>query len=343
MTSTANYSSSQGGDDEIVVNLPAGKVGLGFEKESCPPVVSGFKHSCQIKGEIRIGDQVTALILPNGHYLADLTSQELLTHLKDHRMSTNRRLVVRVSRDPEDVQIPEQAVAPPLKRPSNHNQVQEKPLDEVVPTAECRHALSLCFGCFREIPDVEYEDFRFTDRELSWDLNDLGKEMAPSGCDRAKVSLYMVFQVLLSIYYAAVYGIIYSGFHDYYPYPVVENNNTSINTFLTLLTDEENFTCDEDNITYYLNGTGPLRDETKGWTTNSGFYRIIGIYFAIAIVFFLGFIAHGLYTGKFNRLVLLVKFRYQSRRLKPKKLAAAYTIMCNARTFTGVLMGEYCK
>ena len=51
----------------------------------------------------------------------------------------------------------------------------------------------------------------------------------------------------------------------------------------------------------------------------------------------MSFIAHRLYTGKYNQLLLIVKFTRDGddQALKPEKLAVAYTIMCNAKTFTG--------
>lgn len=79
---------------EVVVTLPPGLLGIRFQKNSCPPLVSEVVDTCPIPDKVKVGDTITSLILPDKTTLNDLTSAELVKTLTQHKESSRRKIVV---------------------------------------------------------------------------------------------------------------------------------------------------------------------------------------------------------------------------------------------------------
>jgi hypothetical protein len=189
--------------------------------------------------------------------------------------------------------------------------------------------------------DVSNDELR-APRPLSWDRRNLHTQVADPGWQN-KFNWKMVSQVGLSVMYAIIYGVSFSGLNPYYEW-TLESGETGEVTLESVLTDEDSFVCD--NTTFYLNGTGPLVPSTTVVIDN-GFYDVLqsmGEYWGISIAFFVLFVIARLYSGKYNQLLLLVKFRKgEDGEVKPAKLSLAYTIMCNAKSFSSVVFKDLCK
>jgi hypothetical protein len=71
----------------------------------------------------------------------------------------------------------------------------------------------------------------------------------------------------------------------------------------------------------------------------------MGSYWGISIAYFVVFIVLRLFSGKYNQMILLVQFDEdeQSENVKPAKLSVAYTIMCNAKSFSNIVFKDLCK
>jgi Ca2+-binding EF-hand superfamily protein len=85
---------SSEGYAERLIALPAGRVGIRFNKGISPPEIAGTKPTCKVARKVHVGDIVTALILPNGTVVEDFTPNELLDHLARHVSSEGRKLIV---------------------------------------------------------------------------------------------------------------------------------------------------------------------------------------------------------------------------------------------------------
>mmetsp|Transcript_2024 Transcript_2024/g.3642 ORF Transcript_2024/g.3642 Transcript_2024/m.3642 type:complete len:175 (+) Transcript_2024:414-938(+) len=164
----------------------------------------------------------------------------------------------------------------------------------------------------------------------------------------------MVVQVALSIFYAIVYGLSFIGLNPYYEWPLDSSSTTSTTTtgalqvgIISALTDEKYFTCQDK--TFFLNETGPLMNyDEESIVYDDGTYDVLknlGIYWGISIAFFVAFVISRLYSGRYNQLLLVVKFKLGENGavVKPIKLYFAYTLMCNAKSFSNVVFMDLCK
>lgn len=69
-------------------------------------------------------------------------------------------------------------------------------------------------------------------------------------------------------------------------------------------------------------------------------------YWGISIAYFVVFIVLRLVSGKYNQMILLVQFNGDEdehrKKVKPAKLSVAYTIMCNAKSFSNIVFKDLC-
>lgn len=105
--SSLEGSSSSESSYEYIVTLPPGSVGLKFKKNSWPPVIGGFKETCQITHKVKVGDRVTAFILPDGTLVEEFDIHELQHRLKDYATSSKRKLVISSAAAPNERRSPQ--------------------------------------------------------------------------------------------------------------------------------------------------------------------------------------------------------------------------------------------
>lgn len=138
----------------------------------------------------------------------------------------------------------------------------------------------------------------------------------------------------------------------YYEWPLDLSSSTSTAqslevAFSSVLTDEEYFTCQDKE--FFLNETGPLLrlDDSYDVVYVDGNYNLLknmGAWWGITIAFFVTFIVFRIWSGQYNILLLVVKFKVDNvSKVKPTKLSFAYTIMCNAKSFSNVVFQNLCK
>jgi len=202
--------------------------------------------------------------------------------------------------------------------------------------------------------DVSLDDWCIR-KPLSMRLSHLDDQVGDKGW-KDKFNRQMVVQVGLSIFYAIIYGLSFVGLNAYYAWPLDEEPTSTSTTTSTsnlnvdiysVLTDEEYFQCE--NKTFFANETGPLLSYKSSHTIvyENGYYEILknmGAYWGISIAFFVAIIVFKIYEGKYNQLILVVKFKEdKDGKLKPAKLSFAYTIMCNAKSFSNVVFMDLCK
>lgn len=188
--------------------------------------------------------------------------------------------------------------------------------------------------------DVDVKEFCIP-RPMSWDRRKLNAEVAERGW-KNKFNITMAVQVGLSTMYAIVYGLSFAGLNAYYEWPLEMTTDEEV-ALEAVLTDEDYFMCD--GTTFYLNGTGPIGSENVVYDNSTyEVLRNMGIYWGLSIGFFVLFIIAKLYLGQYNQLLLLVKFeKDDDDEVKPVKLSFAYTIMCNAKSFSNVVFTDLCK
>jgi hypothetical protein len=190
-------------------------------------------------------------------------------------------------------------------------------------------------------------------KPLSWKYSDIDNQVGDKGWQN-KLTFKMVVQVALSIFYAIVYGLSFIGLNPYYEWPLDSSSTTSTTTtgalqvgIISALTDEKYFTCQDK--TFFLNETGPLMNyDEESIVYDDGTYDVLknlGIYWGISIAFFVAFVISRLYSGRYNQLLLVVKFKLSENGavVKPIKLSFAYTLMCNAKSFSNVVFMDLCK
>jgi hypothetical protein len=198
--------------------------------------------------------------------------------------------------------------------------------------------------------DVSLDDAQV--KPLSWKYSDIDNQVGDKGWQN-KFTIRMIVQVALSIFYAIVYGLSFIGLHPYYEWPLDSSSTTSRTTtgsvqvgVISALTDEEYFTCQDK--TFFLNETGPLMNyDEESILYDDGIYDVLknmGIYWGISIAFFVAFVISRLYSGRYNQLLLVVKFKLSENDavVKPIKLSFAYTLMCNAKSFSNVVFMDLC-
>jgi hypothetical protein len=177
---------------------------------------------------------------------------------------------------------------------------------------------------------------------LSWRLKDVNVQVAEKGWQN-KFNKKMAVQLLLTIMYAVIYGVSFIGINAYYQWPL-EMSTTEV-YFKSVMTNEENFECE--GTTFYLNETGPLVYNNQylyDSVSSTEILQNLGYYWGISIAFFVIFVITRLYSGQYNQLLLLVKFKEdEAGTLKPVKLSFAFTIMCNAKSFSSVVFKDLCK
>lgn len=190
---------------------------------------------------------------------------------------------------------------------------------------------------------VEDDDDIRAPRPLSWDRRNLHVQVADPGW-KNKFNLKMVVQVGLSVMYAIIYGISFTRLNPYYKWPLTMDSTGEV-VLESVLTDEEAFVCE--GTKYFLNETGPILDSaTKVVYSNSTheLLLIMGQYWGISIAFFVIFIIARLCSGRYNQLLLLVQFgKDEDGEVKPAKLSFAFTIMCNAKSFSSTVFKDLCK
>jgi hypothetical protein len=202
--------------------------------------------------------------------------------------------------------------------------------------------------------DVSLDDWQQPE-PLSWKLSDQYKKVGDTGW-RNKFNIRMAVQVGLSIFYAIVYGLSFRGLKPYYEWPLDDlSSSTSLSQslpvdFSSVLTDEEYFVCQDKE--YFLNQTGPLLrlDDSYDIVYSNGTHLLLqnmGLCWGITIAFFVAFIVFRVWSGQYNVLLLVVKFKEDinesgRRVIKPVKLSFAYTIMCNAKSISNVVFQSLC-
>jgi hypothetical protein len=98
-----------------------------------------------------------------------------------------------------------------------------------------------------------------------------------------------------------------------------------------------------------LNETGPILDvnnlDIVYDNADNDLVQALGYYWGLLIAFFASFIVIRLRSGQFNQLLLLVKFKKDKKdgKIKPQKMSFAWTIMCNAKTFSSIAFKNLCK
>lgn len=201
------------------------------------------------------------------------------------------------------------------------------------------------------VDDVSEDDVRPPPSPLSRNISDINAQVGIKGW-KAKFNIKMIVQVVLSIFYAIVYGISFAGLNPYYAWPL-DQDSTSTTTRTTwtvginsILTNEEYFQCEDKTL--YANETGPLvsYESTYNIVYDNGASEILksmGAYWGISIAFFIVFVIIKLYSGKYNQLIYVVSFKEDDNGVKPAKLSFAYTIMCNAKTFSNVVFMDLCE
>ena len=73
-TETVISSAGQATASEVVVSLSPGAHGLRFRKASSPPYIAEILDDCPIADQIKVGDTISALMLPDNTMMTDLTS-----------------------------------------------------------------------------------------------------------------------------------------------------------------------------------------------------------------------------------------------------------------------------
>lgn len=141
-----------------------------------------------------------------------------------------------------------------------------------------------------------------------------------------------------AIYYAIVVSLkLTTQSNYYYTYP----SDRMHGTLEVVLSDEESFYCN--GTTYHLNNTGPLKGQTGEYTTNMDDLNL-GPYIGFAIVGIVIFIVTRLFKGRYNQLLMMVKFREEeiSGEIVPVKLSIAFTVLCNMSKLVSVQYGDLC-
>ena len=195
------------------------------------------------------------------------------------------------------------------------------------------------------------DDIRINDltapSPLSWKRKDINTQVVDPGWQN-KFNIRMIVQVRLSVMYAIVYGLSFTGLNAYYEWPLEPGTTTTTTgpevNLESILTDEEYFACED--TTFYLNETGPILYQSNVVydSTTHNLLTLMGTYWGISIAFFVAFIIVRLYFGQYNQLLLLVKFKKdKDGKVKPVKLSFAYTVMYNAKSFSNVVFKDLCK
>lgn len=147
---------------------------------------------------------------------------------------------------------------------------------------------------------------------------------------------------MTAIFYAIVISIVLTTETNYYYTYDSSDAYLTVNSDLEIiLSDEVSFTCN--GRTYYLNNTGPLKGRTADYSTRTDFLAFAPhIGFAMLSIFI--FVLTRLAMGRYNQLLLLVKFREQthSGEIVPDKLSVAFTILCNMSKLVSVQYDDLC-
>jgi hypothetical protein len=192
---------------------------------------------------------------------------------------------------------------------------------------------------------------------LSWKFKDINEQVVPQGWKPFSKKMY--FQLLASAIYATVYGMTYSKVNAYYEWPQ-KDYYADMELYFTpdpivaierILSGDEMIFCDGKQ--YYKNGTGPIFSSQNETTYDiqtgiSDFVDIMGPLWGLVIFLFIAFTTAKLYYGKYNQLLGIVKFKEVTRQgvveIIPVKFSFAFTIMCNAKTFTNLFFtDDVCK
>jgi len=205
---------------------------------------------------------------------------------------------------------------------------------------------------------------------LSWKAKNVNAQVAKVGWK--PLNKKMIFRLAMCAFYAASYGYTYGTRTDwFYAWPLEDGNGTVVsmdhnptmnidNTNVVvevvlegfLTNGKEVYTCD--NRTYFLNETGPIPnlvndagcDMSIEEDMAAGILYVIVPLIGVMIFFFILFIMIKLYFGKYNQLLGLIKFKEFKNRgthevsWKPDKFSFAFSIMCNAKSFTNVALTE---